>query len=385
MADDNETEKLRTADFTATEKLDVEVAPTTHAPGSTDPTAGSTAARRVELTARLPVGSAGGERTAGSDEDETGDGRPAGAGSDESGEAGKLADARDRAAREGDEADAREEGPEEDPDEEEREGRGRQRRRRRPWRIAVVVLLVLAVALAGAAVAAERYVRSQVTETILQALPGLSDDASVTIEGLILPQVLDGRLGSLTVDADSLVIETGSADVETGIGAISSVELTDLQVTLEGLETASPHTVGSVEVTASLGFEELRSLVAAAEPDFPGVTITPQTYGSQSSPGTMSAQASVLTMEASLTVEPQVTEDGGLKLTMTTVTIQGAEFDLEAEIFGRTVLQHLGMDSPDMTISADMLPAGLTITRAYVARDGLRLTLAGTDIDLGSM
>ena len=59
------------------------------------------------------------------------------------------------------------------------------RRRRRRGRIALAVVLVLILALAGAGWGLEMYLRSQVSAAVRQGLPGLSQDAQITTEGLI--------------------------------------------------------------------------------------------------------------------------------------------------------------------------------------------------------
>lgn len=368
MADPNATEKLSTTDPNATEKLS---AAGVAAPG---PGAGAPGTDEPEVTASVPAAPVAADPNATAKLDVTAE--PVATATLRTGSASRDLQPSGEPAEDADEDGRDEEAP--------AKKKGR-RRRGRTWLVVGVFLLVLVMVLAGAAVVAERYVRQQVVEAVLGAVPGLSDDAVVTTEGLVLPQVLSGRLDTLEVDADALLIETGLAPADSGMGAITSFELTNLEADLNGVEVSSPYTVDSLEVTASLGFDELSSLMAAAEPGFPRLTLTPETYGSSTAPGTMSAQTTVLYMDAALTVEPEVTADGGLKVTVTSVSIHGAELDLEAEFFGGTLLSHLGMDTPEITIGSGALPSGLKISQAHVARDGLRLTLTGSNVDLASM
>ncbi|VEG28284.1 DUF2993 domain-containing protein [Actinomyces howellii] len=257
-------------------------------------------------------------------------------------------------------------------------GRGRRAAGR-----AVLVVLLVALVLGGVGVAGERYARSRLDGVVRELVPGLSQDAVISTEGLVVPQVLAGSLDVLDVSAASLVLE--QQDAGGGLGDVSSVELLDVEVSLRGVGLEAPHTVDSVEAVASLGFEELGAMVASASAEAPDLTIGAQTYGSGTEPGTLEAETSVLGMDATLTIEPSVTPEGGLLLTITGATLQGAPVDLDAELAGRTPLSLMGLDSSEITIGPEALPLGLSLTQAHVARDGLRLTMRGTEVDLSAL
>ena len=60
-------------------------------------------------------------------------------------------------------------------------------RRPRRWRIGALVAVVVVLVLAVAAVGAELYVRSRIEAVVRSALPGLSADATISVDGLALP------------------------------------------------------------------------------------------------------------------------------------------------------------------------------------------------------
>ena len=49
------------------------------------------------------------------------------------------------------------------------------------------------------------------------------------------------------------------------------------------------------------------------------------------------------------------------------------------------MLSYVGLDSPQITIPAKSLPSGLRPTSAIVTSDGLRLSLAGSRVNLGQL
>jgi len=49
------------------------------------------------------------------------------------------------------------------------------------------------------------------------------------------------------------------------------------------------------------------------------------------------------------------------------------------------MLSYVGLDSPQITIPANSLPPGLRPTSAIVTNDGLRLSLAGSRVNLGQL
>ena len=257
----------------------------------------------------------------------------------------------------------------------------RARRPRRRGRIGALVAVVVVLVLAAAAVGAELYARSRIEAVIRSALPGLSADATISADGLVLPQVMGSRLNVLTIDADSLTLTRAAS---TGDGATStSVTLSDLNATLTGVSLTRPHTIDAVAVTGTVAWSEISAIVRARVPRLPpDLTVQPQTRGSADAPGTMVATSPILGSSTSLVLEPSLTADGGLLLSVTRVTIRGVEFDLDDESASSQILKVLGMEMPDITIGPEVLPAGAALNTVAVADKGLALTISGKNLSL---
>lgn len=270
--------------------------------------------------------------------------------------------------------------------------RARVRRRRRRGRvIVVVVLLVLVLAAGGVGVCAEFYVRSQITSAVRSAMPGLSSDAEVTTKGLVLPQVLNGELDSLEVTAAELDLPSaggaggqdsadGDDDAEQG-----GLELLGVDVALTAIGLSDPFPAGSMDATASVGWDQLTTMVEAAKPSAPALSVQAGELGTADDPGTMIASTKVFGIDASMTIAPAVADDGGLLLTVTSVTIRGTELDVNSTFYGRPVLSYLGLETPEISIGADKLPQGLSLDRVSVTDTGLSLTLSGSDVELANL
>lgn len=257
----------------------------------------------------------------------------------------------------------------------------RARRPRRRGRIGALVAVVVVLVLAAAAVGAELYARSRIEAVIRSALPGLSADATISADGLVLPQVMGSRLNVLTIDADSLTLTRAAS---TGDGATStSVTLSDLNATLTGVSLTRPHTIDAVAVTGTVAWSEISAIVRARVPRLPpDLTVQPQTRGSADSPGAMVATSPILGSGTSLVLEPSLTADGELLLSVTRVTIRGVEFDLDDESASSQILKVLGMEIPDITIGPEVLPAGAALNTVAVADKGLALTISGKNLSL---
>jgi hypothetical protein avisC_04297 len=257
--------------------------------------------------------------------------------------------------------------------------------------IVVVVLLVLVLAAGGVGVCAEFYVRSQITSAVRSAMPGLSSDAEVTTKGLVLPQVLNGELDSLEVTAAELDLPSaggaggqdsadGDDDAEQG-----GLELLGVDVALTAIGLSDPFPAGSMDATASVGWDQLTTMVEAAKPSAPALSVQAGDLGTADDPGTMIASTKVFGIDASMTIAPAVADDGGLLLTVTSVTIRGTELDVNSTFYGRPVLSYLGLETPEISIGADKLPQGLSLDRVSVTDTGLSLTLSGSDVELANL
>lgn len=213
------------------------------------------------------------------------------------------------------------------------------RRRRWPW-----VLLVVVVVIAVLAVVAELVVRAilpgMVRSIVIEQLDLPADqEMQVDADGILIPQLLAGRLDELHLSTDSVTLEgiTGAADV------------TATGVPLHGgdLDGAS----GSIRIDES----QFTTLLAGT--DLPVETVTLEAPNA-----TIAGSVDVLgiAIPVSLTVTPGIAE-GDLELTPVGMTIGGLAVD--ADQVGSS-LGSLGarLTETQRICIADQLPAGITLT-----------------------
>ena len=246
------------------------------------------------------------------------------------------------------------------------------RRRARRW---VAVLVVLVVILSAGAVGAEYLVRGQVDS----ALPGLSPDARIATKGIVLSQVVGGSLDSLSVDSPSLTITSkGQSN--------ASVTLSDVDVDLSHISLHKPYQTDTVAASGTVSWQQVATLAAASHPKLKGITLQAKRTGtSAQDPGVIQASMSVLGLSGQAEITPSLGADGSLILTITSTRMSGNTLGVDVGTGQDSMLSYVGLDSPQITIPANSLPSGLRPTSAIVTNDGLRLSLAGSRVNLGQL
>ncbi|MCI1017733.1 DUF2993 domain-containing protein [Microbacterium sp. C5A9] len=228
------------------------------------------------------------------------------------------------------------------------------RRKRWPWVVAIVLVVLVGLVVAAEFIARAvlpGVVRSMVIEQL--DLPA-DQQLDVTADGILLPQLIGGRLDSLQLSTDSVTLE----------GITGAVDVTAEGVPLRGgdLDGAS----GTIRVDESQ-FTELLS----------GTELPVDAVAFEAPNATVSGSVSVLgvAIPISLTVTPGVA-DGDLELTPVGLTVGGLEIDAEQ------VGSSLGALGANLTQTqrvciADRLPAGLTLSDLQI--DG---SVAVIDVDV---
>ena len=250
------------------------------------------------------------------------------------------------------------------------------RRRARRW---VAVLVVLVVILSAGAVGAEYLVRGQVDSAVRSALPGLSPDARIATKGIVLSQVVGGSLDSLSVDSPSLTITSkGQSN--------ASVTLSDVDVDLSHISLHKPYQTDTVAASGTVSWQQVATLAAASHPKLKGITLQAKRTGtSAQDPGVIQASMSVLGLSGQAEITPSLGADGSLILTITSTRMSGNTLGVDVGTGQDSMLSYVGLDSPQITIPANSLPPGLRPTSAIVTNDGLRLSLAGSRVNLGQL
>ena len=215
----------------------------------------------------------------------------------------------------------------------------RARRRRWPWVVLVVVVLLAALAVAGEVLA-----RSIVPGAVRTAVIGQLDlpaDQQLDVEtsGLLLPQLIAGRLDSLRVSTDSVTLQ----------GITGAVEVTATGVSLSGDE------LGGATGTVRIDETQFAGLLSASDLPIESVSL-------DAPDATVNGSVTVLGMSlpVSLTVTPAVTE-GDLELTPGTLAVGGVVLDA-AEVRSRLGALGESLTQAQRICIADRLPAGVTLT-----------------------
>lgn len=237
----------------------------------------------------------------------------------------------------------------------------RPRRRTGRW---IAVLVVVVVLLAGAVVAAEFIARSAVTSTVRSLVVqnvGLPDDqdVDVSVAGLVLPQLLTGRLDDVTASSDDVTLGPLTGDV---------------RVELHGVPVAGDAAADRGTASVRLDEQQLRALLTQI-PDFPSGTVT---LAAPDLAFTTELSLFGITIPVGASVTPGAS-DGDLTLTPSAFQLGGNAVDAD------TLRGQLGgvadtvLDTRSLCI-ADRLPAALTLTSATIQGQSL---VAGFDIDGG--
>lgn len=233
------------------------------------------------------------------------------------------------------------------------------RPRRRTGRTIAVIAVIVAV-VAGLLVAAEAIARSAVSSTVRSLVVqqvGLPADQPVDVEvpGIVLPQLISGRLGEVGVSADDVALGPLTGDVR--------VQLQDVPVAGDAAASG-----GSASVR--LDPAQLRALLSQI-PDFPADTV-----GTAAPDLTLSTEFAVfgIPIPVGISATPGAA-DGDLTLTPSSFELGGNRVDAD------TLRGQLGgvADGALRTWSlcvADRLPAGLTLDSVTVQGEDLVATFA---------
>lgn len=258
------------------------------------------------------------------------------------------------------------------------------RRRPRPLAAVLVILLVLVAALAGGAVWAENHARERISAAVQDGMSGLSQDARVTTEGIILPQLASGSLRRVDVEASRLSLGPvlGILSGEPSLGPEAELAFDDFDASMTQVGTSSPHRARTITMSGTLDWETASVLLRASSQGLEGATASAGAVGtSAQEPGTVSIATSRYGVNASVEAAPSVTPEGNLLLTVESASVGSqASADVPAEW-----LRYVGLDSTETEVPMTLLPKGLKLSGAVVTPEGLRLTFEGRDVNLSGL
>ncbi|WP_240424036.1 DUF2993 domain-containing protein [Microbacterium halotolerans] len=235
-------------------------------------------------------------------------------------------------------------------------------RRRGRWILPLVIVLVLLTAAFAVAEWISRMVlTSAVDAAVMQAGVDVDGPTEVVVPGLLLPQVVTGSVGEVTVSVVDASFEGISADVE-----ITAHDVSVLGRTAESIDLVAVTDADGVHVLFEQAAGEWEALGEAPDVvvDEPFVTL--------------SAEVSFLgaAVPLSFDVRPSA-EDGGLLLEPDAVRVAGAEIGEEALAQLPPVAASM-LSAPIPVCVAGSLPTGATLTGIDVSGDEVVLSL---DVD----
>ncbi|MFS0893395.1 LmeA family phospholipid-binding protein [Microbacterium sp. 179-I 3D3 NHS] len=228
------------------------------------------------------------------------------------------------------------------------------RRRRWPW-VLLVVTIVLALLVVAAELLARAILPGVVRSIVVDQLDLPADQQlAVETEGVLLPQLIGGRLDTLRLTTDAVTLE--------GITGAADVTATGVAVDGGGLDGAS----GTIRIDQT----QFTDLLASTDLPVESVLLDEPN-------ATLGGSFTVFgaSVPVALTLTPGAA-DGQIELTPVGLTIGGVDVDVDG------VGSMLGSVGQDLTRTqrvciADRLPAGLTLTG--LAIDG---TEAVIDLDV---
>lgn len=220
------------------------------------------------------------------------------------------------------------------------------RRRRWPW-VVLIVVLVLALLVVAAELVARAVLPGVVRSIVIEQLDLPADQQlDVETEGILLPQLLAGRLDTLQLSTDAVTLEgiTGAADV------------TATGVPLRGGD------LGGADGTIRIDQDQFTTLLSAT--DLPVDTVE---FAAPNATLAGSFQVLGTAVPVSVTLMPGAVE-GDLELTPVAASVGGVDIDLDRVGSSLGSLGE-GITEPRRVCIADQLPAGLTLTGVEIVDD----------------
>lgn len=229
----------------------------------------------------------------------------------------------------------------------------------------LAVVLGVLVLLLAVAVAADLVVRSVVERRATAALTettGLvfSADAEVSFSGFpFLTQLASGRLTEATVTAGSVVVD--------------GVELLGVEANARGLGTTDPYHAQEATLVATAPPATLTDAVARSRLGELGFEVAITVEG-----GDVVARTRVLGLPVAVAMQP---EPAGKAVGVGLESFTLAGFTVSADDLPRALRDAL--DGLEIPLTG--LPEGLEVREVDVVADGLRVGLAGQDLDLAAV
>ena len=220
----------------------------------------------------------------------------------------------------------------------------------------IVVTVLVVVLLVGAAAIADGVLRGQAEERVAaevqQAIPGVTAEPDVTIEGFpFLTQVLGEHLTSVRITAAEATVD--------------GLRLEDVVVRLHDVTTAAPYVAKTAEMTALARPDDVQAVLG----------LEGMELGARE--GELVATADVLgvPLDAVMTARPE-----GRDVVVDVTAFELGGFRVESSVLPEDLTAQL--QGLRFTISG--LPEGMALTEVLLTDDGVRLAAVGRQLSLSA-
>ncbi|MDI3388300.1 DUF2993 domain-containing protein [Streptomyces sp. B-S-A8] len=240
---------------------------------------------------------------------------------------------------------------------------------------ALRILLITVIVLGGLFIAADRIAVGYAEDKVaakLRAAEGLEKDPEVTIEGFpFLTQVLAGELDDVAIGIDGMEASNGG----------SKMTIAELDAQMHGVAFSSDYssaTASEATGSARISYDELLK-AAKVEPVEVAPGVTAKVVGlSDGGNGKIkvSVQATVLgqTLPEPVEVVSSANVEGGK-------TVQ-VHADKLPKLGAVPVAEQRMRQITDFQQVVDGLPAGIELDKVEAQKDGVRITVTGSDVKL---
>ncbi|MEV6087655.1 LmeA family phospholipid-binding protein [Streptomyces parvulus] len=239
---------------------------------------------------------------------------------------------------------------------------------------ALRILLIFVVILGGLFVIADRvavnFAEDEVADKV-RSTENLASTPDVSINGFpFLTQVAGGELDDVEVGIDGYEASTGNGD--------EKIRIADLRADMKGVEFSGDYSSATAATaTATVAYDELMK-AAKSEPTDIAPGITAKVIGlSDGGNGKIkvSLQATVLGVELPKPVE-----------VLSSVKVKDDDVEVVAdglpEIGGKQLAESRIRAITDFQQTIDELPGGIRLDKVEAAKDGVEITVKGSDVKL---
>ncbi|WP_405871487.1 MULTISPECIES: DUF2993 domain-containing protein [unclassified Streptomyces] len=246
---------------------------------------------------------------------------------------------------------------------------------------ALRILLIVVVILGGLFVIADRvavYFAENEAADKVKTTENLASTPDVSIKGFpFLTQVASGELDDVEIGIKDYEADTGTGSGTSGSGGQSTIRIDDLKADMKGVKFSGDYssaTAATATGTATIAYDELLK-AAKSEPTQIITGVKAQVVGlSDGGNGKIKVDVKISAAGASQTYP-----------VLSTVTVDGDKVKVHADNLPKLVIELADSrirSITDFQQSIDQLPGGVKLDSVQAAKDGVDITVKGSNVRL---